>query len=313
MVRFLKVTYTSMDDALHDLQEFQREQAEHCLDPLFALEIKSPHKLTEPNLPYHDLGPRGLERLCFQLLVEQGEVPRFFGKLKGAGSQAQYGIDLVAETPGQRRVYQCKNLDHEPTISDIRRATEKFTRDWLGKAHLPAPHEFVYCCPQPFDDSDENRDFIKLQEEFKRQTGGVGLTVWHRAYFDSRLRWLPDLVAGFFSDDHAIRFCDTEDWRYDLLVPVISNRSARHRLVERWLTRRSEGKVFVLAELEKQFGEAFSRSSTLLIRGVPGSGKTTTTLEIATRLLDQQRGLRHRIYYAQLSDGVTVEALVQAI
>jgi hypothetical protein len=111
-----------MDEALHDLQELPREQAEHCLDPLFACEIKFPLDPTKPSLPYLDLGPRGLERLCFQLLVQQGAIPRFFGR----PGQAQYGIDLVAETTGQRRVYQCKNLDHEPKIGEIREATEKF-------------------------------------------------------------------------------------------------------------------------------------------------------------------------------------------
>jgi len=197
------------------LQPLEPDQAVHCLDPLFALEGATPCDPAAPSLPYHALGPYGLERLCFQLLVQSGSAPRIFGK----PGQAQYGIDLLAEVSGRRSVYQCKNLDHEPALAEIRAAVEKFTSDWLGKAGLPAPAEFVYCCPQCFDDRPTNLDFIALQEEFKRATG-IELQVWHRATFDARLRSLPDIVAGLFSQEHARLFCKAEDWSDDVLVQV---------------------------------------------------------------------------------------------
>ena len=290
------------------LQPLDLNQAEHCLDPLFAMEGEAPCDPADPSLPYHTLGPYGLERLCFQLLVQRGMAPRLFGK----PGQAQYGIDLLAETSGGRGVYQCKNLDHEPSVAEIREAVEKFTSDWLGKAGLPAPAEFFYCCPQHFDDSRKNKDFIGLQEKFKTATG-IELHVWHRATFDARLQGLPDLVSGLFSPQHARLFCKAEDWNDDFLVQVTHRRPARHRLVERFLTLRDGRKIFVAPELDDQFRIGLTSSPVLLVRGLPGSGKTTTTLEMATRLLYRQPGLRYRICFAQLVDGVKVSELVNAI
>src|SRR5258708_7253726 len=60
------------------------------------------------SLPYAALGGYGLERLCYRILVADGLMPRFFGKV----GQPQYGIDLLARDGESYSVYQCKNVQH---------------------------------------------------------------------------------------------------------------------------------------------------------------------------------------------------------
>jgi hypothetical protein len=275
------------------------------LDPLYSHSRSVASPADWRTLPYHNLGPRGLERLCFDLLVQSGARPRVFGK----PGQPQYGIDLLVEAADKRTVYQCKNLDHSPSVEEIREALGKFSTDWLHVHSLPAPAEFVFCCPQPFDDTNLNTRFILAQQEFKQATG-IDVVVWHREYFDSRLRLLPDLVSSLFSSDLAVQFCGVEDWRYDLFTEVRLNQVPRHRLVKRFLELRES--IFVSDETEEQFREAFLLSRTILVRGLPASGKTITSLEMATRIEDNVTGLHHRIYFAQVGD-VSVENLVRAI
>jgi hypothetical protein len=108
------------------------ENVRSVQEPLLWPESTFPAPDPAAGLPYHDLGPRGLERLCFQLLVQNRYVPRFFGE----PGQAQYGIDLLVDTETGSRVYQCKNLDHSPSVGEIRTATEKFQNEWLRDHEL---------------------------------------------------------------------------------------------------------------------------------------------------------------------------------
>ena len=156
-----------MDADIDKIESLDAAEAAHCWDPLFVTDVPSDCGINDVTLPYLRLGARGLERLCFQLLVQSGVIPRYFGK----PGQKQYGIDLVAEAGERRTVYQCKNLGHEPTVPEIREAAEKFRQDWLTDAALPKPEEFVYCCPQAFDDSAENKDYLQLQETFRKEAG----------------------------------------------------------------------------------------------------------------------------------------------
>jgi hypothetical protein len=290
------------------IQLLPDETANHCRDPLAWPGIDAIAPMGIESLPYHGLGARGLERLCFQLIVCDGEVPRFFGET----GQAQLGIDLIMESGNERTVYQCKNLGKPPTVKSIAEVVSRFTEKWLGEASLPKPARFVYCCPQTFDDSKENQEFVGLQDDFKRSTG-IGLVIWHRRYFDERLRLLPDLVANAFSDDYASVFCKQENWRYDLFTEVRTSGIARHRAIQRFLDLRKRQCIAVSSEIDDKFHEAASRSRITLVRGVPGSGKTITTLDLVTRLADKFTGLRHRVYYGQLSDNPNLENLVRAM
>src|SRR5436305_14616353 len=92
------------------------------VDPLFPDLGADPAVMGLEALPYRELQGPGFERLCFELLVAEGHLPRFFGR----SGQKDYGVDIVVEAGTKRTVYQCKNLTTEPPWTDIRDAITKF-------------------------------------------------------------------------------------------------------------------------------------------------------------------------------------------
>ena len=162
------------------------------------------------SLPYHELGGPGLERLCYLVLLEQGEVPRYFGK----PGQEQYGIDLLVSHGGEYTVYQCKNVKSFPP-SEMKKALELFEKEWLGRPGLPRPTQFVLCCSLPLQERKQNEKWTALERQFHERTG-VSVVFWDCNYLDERLKRLPDVVADLFSDRVAERFCNMDDWNKDL-------------------------------------------------------------------------------------------------
>jgi uncharacterized protein YoaH (UPF0181 family) len=262
-----------MEEGLLPLQELSRTEIVH-LDAQFSL-IRAERFTGVDTLPYNDLEGPGFERLCFELLISFGYEPRFFGR----SGQLQYGIDLVAERDGKTEVYQCKNLSKVPSAKNLREYLDTFEREWLISNDLPKPDRFVICCPQPMRDSEVDRDWIRAAHEFK-SSWGVDVALWHLDLLDSWLKRRPDIVAGVFSDRHAQAFCDIDEWNPDLFKPLREGASGDPRL-RRYFERRSTGRLYLDQRYEQEITEALERSHIVLLRGLPGTGKTITSLAVA--------------------------------
>ena len=169
---------------------------------------------------------------------------------------------------------------------------------------LPAPREFVYCCPQPFDDI--RVEWERFKDDFQRRTG-VALSFWDRSNIDPRLRRLPDLVAGLFSDSYAEHFCDCDEWRNDPWVRIQQG-PARYQVINRFLNRHNRDAVYVAELQEKLFLAALDQNSIVALRGLPGMGKSFLALELSCRLRQPLR----RIYYSTFKDATSVERLWQS-
>ena len=253
------------------------------------------------SLPYHQLGGPGLERLCYLLLLTQGKVPRYFGNL----GQKQYGIDLLVTDDDEYAVYQCKNLE-SLSEQDIKQAFQHFEEEWLGRTYLPKPKQFVLVCPLPLRERKQNETWTTLERQFHERTE-VGIEFWDRNYLDERLRRLPDVVSDLFSDQAAERFCDLEDWNSDLFRPVAAG--SGERAIARYLEKKAAGQIYVAAKLAEDFTEKLERNGSLLIQGLPGSGKTITGLALTESFHDS----RCRIFYVSLRHDIDEDTLVEGI
>ncbi|MEW8590909.1 MAG: hypothetical protein AB2543_17745, partial [Candidatus Thiodiazotropha endolucinida] len=272
------------------------------VDPLADDLHTNPQVKGLADLPYNLLGGSRFERLCYELLVAEGHNPRFFGR----SGQSDYGVDIVVEAGEIRTVYQCKNLSVAPSWTTIRDAVTKFKTDWLSKAGLPTPKRYIYCCPHPLDARSLGEKWTHFRDEFKARTG-VEIGFWDQNALNTRLRRLPDVVAGLFSPSYAEHFCDHDGWMDDPWLRV-SRSEARHRPVERFLKRHYQEAIYVEEKDSEAFNDAISSSPVFAIRGQPGAGKTLIALELACGMESPRR----RIYYASLEDSTDVQRLWQS-
>ncbi|HUS11437.1 MAG TPA: hypothetical protein VMZ30_13300, partial [Pyrinomonadaceae bacterium] len=273
------------------------------VDPLAADCGSNPADTGLAKLPYGTLGGPGFERLVYELLQAGNKRPWFFGRT----GQADYGVDIVTEATGRQTIYQCKNYAEAPSFSDVRKAVTKFESEWLSGMNLPAPEAFVYCCPHLLDDRSFDVEWERFRDAFQKRTG-VALSFLDRHELDSKLRRLPDLVAGLFSDSSAEHFCGHDDWRDDPWVRL-QRGPARFLGINRFLERHDRSAIYVAESHEQLFLAALDQGSTVALRGLPGMGKSFLALELACRMRQPLR----RIYYATFKDGVSAERLWQSV
>ena len=267
------------------------------LDPLAPDLALNPDGLG--TLPYGQLKGPGFERLCYELLLAQGLMPRFFGR----SGQADYGVDIIVEQAQTLSVFQCKNLAAPPSWQAISQAVQTFESDWLHHAGLPRPTRFVYCCPHPLDEQKLGATWTEFRQAFIQRTG-IELHFWDRHSLDAQLRSLPVIVAGVFSASYAEHFCPhSHDWRHAPWIRVQRNQ-ARHAVVQRFLQQHDADKLYIADHEAELFAEILSQHGVLVIRGLPGSGKTSLTLALASR--------QRHLYYASLRDANDVEKLWQS-
>ena len=257
---------------------------------------------TTPNgsvLPYDKLGGQGFERLCFELLVAEGRTPHLFGK----SGQCDYGADIVVEDHRELVVYQCKNYAKLPSWTKIRDELLRFETGWLSNRELPKPLTYIFACSQPLDDVELQVQWLSFKSEFEQRTS-VHIEITGRHLFDAHLRSRPDIVAGLFSGAWAEVFCGATGYQTDPWVRICRGH-ARHPSVARFLQRHDSNLIYVAEDREQAFRSALSESGVVLVRGLPGTGKTMTALELLTRIPGPPRP----IYYATLLDGIDVERL----
>jgi hypothetical protein len=255
------------------------------------------------SLPYSLLGGAGFERLCYELLVAEGYAPRFFG----VSGQPDYGVDVILEVDHTRTVFQCKNLKDKPSFSDVAEAVTKLKTDWIDGQGLPAPGTFVYCCPQPLTDVDFGIRWTRFKDNFLQSTG-TNVILWDRDALDTRLRNRPDIVAGLFSDAHAEFFCGADRWRLDDPWTRVQWGEPRHASLRRFLDRHARKTIYISKQEEDGFESRLRAFPVVIVRGLPGTGKTSLVLELASRERDPVR----RMYYATLEDHMDPDRLWQA-
>jgi len=189
----------------------------------------------------------------------------------------------VVEAGAIQTLYQCKDIAEAPGWTQVREAVVKFEAEWLDEADLPRPNAFVYCCPHPLDDSGWGKKWMDFRDAFCQRTG-IDIGFWDRNFLDARLRHVPDIVAGLFSGSYAEHFCNRDDWLGDPWTRV-RHGVARHDSVGRFLDRHARDAIIVDDSGEERFQDLLSASPVLAVRGLRGSGKTLTVLELHLRYL----------------------------
>ena len=275
-----------------------REQSAHLTPQIEP--VPAEFSLTADSLPYEKLGGPGFERLCYLLLLTRGHSPVFFG----TSGQAQRGIDLLVEEDGERVVYQCKNQKNF-SAPDMIAALQKFESEWLHQSDLPKPRRFVLCLSRSLLDVKDLEPWETYQDEFsKTHQVQVGMP-WDRPYLDETLKQRPDIVAEIFSDQLAELFCERDDWAYDQFHPLVIN--ATEPSLKRYFERKTDGRLYFDPERVTEFTKKIESNGSVLIKGLPGSGKTITSLALA----DQLEG--YRTYYVSLREEISNDTLVKGI
>ena len=146
-----------------------------------------------------------------------------------------------------------------------------------------------------------------FRDEFRARTGVEVSPFWDKHALDTRLRRLPDVVAGLFSGSYAEHFCGRDDWLDDPWTRVRWG-EPRHRSIERFLDRHQRGAIHISHADEERFLDLLSGSGSLAIRGLPGSGKTFWALELGCRMRFPLR----RLYYATLNESSDPERIWQS-
>jgi len=270
-----------MDSDETPIIELYGEDVRHCTAPFSESQVNDFTNLE--TLPYGKLGGQGFERLIFELLVAQGYTPRFFGR----SGQAQPEVDIVATKDGKTDVFSCKNLAEKISLEKLQERLDRFEQKWLKQEGLPKPDSFIICWSQSFRDSPIEKEWNKAKEVFYRRTG-VQADIWHLENFDSWLKKRPDIVADLFSDRHAHNFCDPDlAWNQDLFVPLRKGASGDPRL-KLYFDYRNCGKLYLDPDYEQAITDALENFNVILLRGLPGTGKTLTGLAVAVGFRNSQ-------------------------
>lgn len=275
-----------------------REQCAHLSAKVQP--VQTEFLLSADSLPYEKLSGSGFERLCYLLLLTRGHAPLFFGN----SGQAQRGIDLLVEEYGERVIYQCKNVKNF-SPPDMIAALKKFELEWLQQTDLPKPKKFVLCLTRSLRDVKDLEPWEKYREEFSRKHQIKVGTAWDRNYLNETLKRLPDIVAEVFSDQIAELFCERDDWDFDEFHPLADN--ATEPSLKRYFARKITDRLYLAPEQLAGFSEKLERNGSVLIKGLPGSGKTITSLALTEELN------RYRVYYLSLRDAITTDLLVKGI
>jgi AAA domain len=257
---------------------------------------------SEYSLPFNKLGGEGFERLCYQLLLAEGQTPHLFGK----PGVSQYGIDLIVFDGNEGIVYQCKNLK-AVSKSDLKDILEKFEKDWLeDRPQLPKPKKFILCIPLSLTEENLKDTWLKLKKDFYDRTK-VGIDEWDLKLLNSKLKNLPDIVADLFSSRVAERFCNLPNWREDIFRPV--KQGSGDLILKRYLTLKDAGRLYLGVNLRESFTEKLALDGSLLVQGLPGSGKSLTCLAFSEEL-----NQRHfRVFYVNMQYDVNESDLFDGI
>jgi len=286
----------------HNLSEDEHEK---LLDP-FPVESAIVPTLND-SLPYEELDGLRFERLCYEILCSEGKNPRY----NGNSGQLDYGVDIVTEHQDAVTVYQCKNIkdrQRQKEIDDIKSAFSKVLERWVGERELPRPRQFVYCSRRRLGNIKESEEYTNWRDSaFKEH--GIDIQLWGRETLDSKLRNLPVVVSGIFSDRVARAFCNENsipsERNWERLQLAKSEYPTLRDFYEDW----QKDRLIITPNLKQWFSTAMSTSPVLLLQGAPGTGKTTTTLYSLATLGNRPE----RIYYTVISNFEKISQLIDSI
>jgi uncharacterized protein YoaH (UPF0181 family) len=262
--------------------------------------VREEYSFVADSLPFEKLLGPGFERLCYVLLISRGYSPLYFGNT----GQKQWGIDLLVEENGDRVVYQCKNAEVFST-SDMIATLKKFESEWLQQKNLPRPKKFVLCMSRDLQDVNDIQKWEEYRKDFSEKHQIEVGTSWNRRCLNETLKKHPDIVAEIFSDGIASFFCGTANWAYDQFHPLAEG--ATHPSLKRYLSSKTDGRLYLDPKLVDEFTEKLERNGRVLIRGLPGAGKTFFSLAVSEKLT------RYRVYYLSLREDISNDALVKGI
>ena len=219
------------------------------------------------------------------LLMQQGSIPKYYGK----SSQTRYSIDFAVEDDSGLIVHRCVNAD-ALAEKGLRDALDLFEVEWLGERTLPTPEKLVLCCPALPRHIADGEECGSMKRRFSERTG-IRVQFWDSDYLDGRLKHSADLVADIFCDQTVEWFCGLNDWNSDLFLPLTPVPCGK--TLERYFNLKETGRIYVDPNQREEFREALGMNGSLLIRGLPGSGKTITTLALAESYRKNELGVFH--------------------
>ncbi|MFJ9023035.1 tetratricopeptide repeat protein [Streptomyces sp. NPDC102259] len=151
------------------------------------------------SLPFHDLAWDAFERLVWELVVATENLSPCYRY--GTTGQAQGGIDIAGRaTDGSWSAFQVKQVA-QFTEASARKALDLFVRG-------PRPHGatrlvMVTSC------SGTRTQVRDAAHRYREQYPDLNLgEVWDAEYLGHLLRPQPLIVARYFGDEVALRFCD---------------------------------------------------------------------------------------------------------
>ena len=271
----------------------------HLKSPFACAPFKS--YFSGESLPYHELDDRNRERMINLLLLKEGKAPRYFYKSK----KKQYSIDFLVGDDSGLTVYRSVNT-YPFMESGVQDALNLFETEWLGANTIPSPKKLVLCCPSLPRQIADNRECTGMLRWFLERTE-IEVVLWHREYLNGRLKHLPDLVADIFCDHTVEWFCGLNDWNSDLFLPLMPVPCGK--AIERYLLLKEAGRIYVDPDQMEEFREAIEMNASLLIRGLPGSGKTITSMALA----ESYRKNEFRVFYLDLRFGLKESDIITGI
>jgi hypothetical protein len=257
------------------LERLERRDFAHLAEahgPSLAVGHEKAMRAAAPggSLPYDHLDAYAFERLCFLLLLDQGEQPRYWGRR----GQAQQGIDLIFSNGCDSTVYQCKHHGRF-TATELEIAVHKFEREWLSRPELGRPQKFVLC-------TSARLNLTTWETKKRNLAADLGITIeeWHRDTLDGWLRHKPGIVADLFGDRVAELFCGCGgQWDLGLFQPLV--RGADKRTVDRYFDLLEADRIVRDPRDEAAFNEMLGRSRLVMLGGRAGAGKTMVALDLA--------------------------------
>ena len=263
-------------------------------------------KNMEAGLPYdHIKGGKGdgFEMLCYLILIAEDKNHIPHGNHKDGLTDC--GVDIWVEGENGLTVYQCKN--REGDISNVfKDAVNEFKEKWIDKYKMKIPYKYVLCCPA-IEDSIKNTASFQAAEDKLKSINVKEVVYWDRNLLHTILKKHPDIVAEMFSDDIAVRHCGA-DWLRDVFIPLGEDNS---KVMDKYFALNKKEHIYIPEEQKEMLLEKLTSKSKILIKGLPGSGKTILALDLARKF--SYEGLEYFTYYVDLKSVQSAEKIVEGI
>ncbi|MEK8019388.1 MAG: ATP-binding protein [Candidatus Parabeggiatoa sp.] len=248
-------------------------------------QVNPPVITRKQELPFLDLQWEDFEKLCLRLARLEANIEHC--QFYGTRGQNQEGIDLYARVKGEEkyRVYQCKR-EKSFGPAKIKEAVSKFLQGaWANKTDT-----FILCTIENLVSNERSKELEIQATRLKEK--GINFLSWGSDELSAKLKDHPKIVDDFFGRDWAIAFCGQEN--VEFLEKNISVESLKSHLktlsqpLLNWETTLSDGQWLERQELNDIQKSLNSDSSTTLLLGKPGSGKSALLARLGKILVAQK-------------------------